>query len=106
MNIEQYIHEDKKKENSLIQELITFNENIKYNRKTLLNCVFEDIETFKNMLNFEANEKLKNANSLYKNDDNTIKFITYDNQTKQKYDINELLFLYIDNYSHLSKFNI
>jgi hypothetical protein len=83
----------------ILYHLIEFNKSIKYNKNTSYETFLKDIDQFKNLLNFEANEKIMNT-SHYLNNDGTLEFLIY--KEYKLYDINYIILLYIDNYKHLS----
>ena len=81
-----------------MNNLKLLNDGINY-KKATLEEVLLDAEFLKDILGFERNKQIRGPN--YRNPDNSIKFIKEDNG---KLDLNYLLFMYVDNFNHITLF--
>jgi hypothetical protein len=81
-----------------MNNLKLLNDGINY-KKATLEEVLLDAEILKDILGFERNKQIRGLN--YRNPDNSIKYINNDNG---KLDLNYLLFMYVDNFNHITLF--
>jgi hypothetical protein len=83
----------------VMNRLNILNDGINY-RKATLDHVLMDAEILRNILRFELNENIRGMN--YRNPDDSIIFIRHEQDGKLE--LNYLLFMYVENFDHITRF--